>query len=420
MDKLLKTCIKMFDWDKWQEIFSTINKNRLRTFLTGFSVAWGIFMLIILLGSGEGLQHGAENQFAGDAINSIWVSAGKTSMPYKGLKPDRDIQLTNADLAEIERNVEGIENLSARKYLWGNAQVSYKNKTGSYEVLGCLPGEQASEQMIVLEGRFINPLDVEDARKVACLGKDMKEELFGSTNPIGEYVNFNGIPFKVIGYYNDLGGDRDVRRAWIPLSTHQRVFGFPLNIDRMAMTTGDANIEEADAIVDQIRQQLAQKHNFDPADERAIFIRNRAEYFQKFADLFFGIRIFIWIIGMGTILAGIVGVSNIMMIVVKERTREIGIRKALGATSSSIVGLIMQESIFITTVAGYIGLTLGVFLLEWAGKNISGSEFFENPEVDLKVAISATILLIVAGSLAGLIPALRAARIQPVIALREE
>lgn len=410
----------MFDWDKWQEIFSTINKNRLRTFLTGFSVAWGIFMLIILLGSGEGLQHGAENQFAGDAINSIWISAGKTSMPYKGLKPDREIQLTNADLTEIDRNVDGIENLSARKYLWGNAQVSYKNKTGSYEILGCLPGEQASEQMIVLEGRFINPLDVEDARKVACLGKDMKEELFGSANPIGEYVNFNGIPFKVIGYYNDLGGDRDVRRAWIPLSTHQRVFGFPLNIDRMAMTTGDANIEEADAIVEKIRLQLAQKHNFDPADERAIFIRNRAEYFQKFADLFFGIRIFIWIIGMGTILAGIVGVSNIMMIVVKERTREIGIRKALGATSSSIVSLIMQEAIFITTVAGYIGLTLGVFLLEWAGNNINGSEFFENPEVDLKVAISATILLIVAGSLAGLIPALRAARIQPVIALREE
>lgn len=410
----------MFDWDKWQEIFSTINKNRLRTFLTGFSVAWGIFMLIILLGSGEGLQHGAENQFAGDAINSIWISAGKTSMPYKGLKPDREIQLTNADLTEIDRNVDGIENLSARKYLWGNAQVSYKNKTGSYEILGCLPGEQASEQMIVLEGRFINPLDVEDARKVACLGKDMKEELFGSANLIGEYVNFNGIPFKVIGYYNDLGGDRDVRRAWIPLSTHQRVFGFPLNIDRMAMTTGDANIEEADAIVEKIRLQLAQKHNFDPADERAIFIRNRAEYFQKFADLFFGIRIFIWIIGMGTILAGIVGVSNIMMIVVKERTREIGIRKALGATSSSIVSLIMQEAIFITTVAGYIGLTLGVFLLEWAGNNINGSEFFENPEVDLKVAISATILLIVAGSLAGLIPALRAARIQPVIALREE
>lgn len=366
------------------------------------------------------MQHGAENQFAGDAINSIWISAGKTSMPYKGLKPDREIQLTNADLTEIDRNVDGIENLSARKYLWGNAQVSYKNKTGSYEILGCLPGEQASEQMIVLEGRFINPLDVEDARKVACLGKDMKEELFGSANPIGEYVNFNGIPFKVIGYYNDLGGDRDVRRAWIPLSTHQRVFGFPLNIDRMAMTTGDANIEEADAIVEKIRLQLAQKHNFDPADERAIFIRNRAEYFQKFADLFFGIRIFIWIIGMGTILAGIVGVSNIMMIVVKERTREIGIRKALGATSSSIVSLIMQEAIFITTVAGYIGLTLGVFLLEWAGNNINGSEFFENPEVDLKVAISATILLIVAGSLAGLIPALRAARIQPVIALREE
>ena len=410
----------MFDLDKWQEIFSTINKNRLRTFLTGFSVAWGIFMLIILLGSGAGLQHGAQNQFAGDAINSIWISPGKTSLPYEGLKPNREIRLTNSDLSEVDRNMDGIENLSARKYLYGSRQVSYQNKTGSYDILGCLPGERESEQIEILGGRFVNDLDVEDARKMACLGRDMKIELFGDADPIGAYVNFNGIPFKVIGYYMDQGGDRDVRRAWIPLTTHQRVFGDPLRIDRMAMTTGDASIEEANQIVDELRQQLAKKHRFDPADERAIFIRNRAEFFQRFVDLFFGIRVFIWIIGMGTILAGVVGVSNIMMIVVKERTKEIGIRKAMGATSSSIVALIMQESIFITTIAGYIGLTLGVALLEWVGGSLSGSEFFMNPEVDLKVAISATVLLILAGSIAGFIPALRAAKIQPVVALREE
>jgi putative ABC transport system permease protein len=410
----------MFDLDKWQEIFSTINKNRLRTFLTGFSVAWGIFMLIILLGSGAGLQHGAENQFAGDAINSISISPGKTSMPYKGLQPDRSIQFTGDDVSEIGRKVKGIENLSARKYLSGIRQASYGNKSGSFDILGCLPGEQASEQITIIDGRFINPLDVEDARKVACLGIDMKQELYGDDDPIGTYVNFNGIPFRVIGYYNDQGGDRDVRRAWIPLTTHQKVFGDARRVDRIAMTTGDASIEEANAIVKDIRYQLAQKHNFDPNDERAVFIRNRAEYFQKFADLFAGIRIFIWIIGLGTILAGVVGVSNIMMIVVKERTKEIGIRKAMGATSSSIVGLIMQESIFITTVAGYIGLTLGVLLLEWSGDAIQGSKFFENPEVDLGVAISATLLLIIAGSFAGFIPAMRAARIQPVIALREE
>jgi putative ABC transport system permease protein len=410
----------MFDLDKWQEIFSTIQKNRLRTFLTGFSVAWGIFMLILLLGSGQGLQNGAQNQFAGDAINSIWISPGTTSMPYQGYKPGRNIRLQNDDLKEIAEHVQGVENVSARKYLWGSGQTTYKGKTGNYDILGCKPGEKAAEQIQILGGRFVNDIDISEARKVACLGRDMKNELFGDQDPIGTYININGIPFKVIGYYMDDGGDRDVRRAWIPLSTHQRVFGDPLRIDRMAMTTGDAGIEEAALIVEDIRARLSKRLKFDPADERAIFIRNRAEFYQRFVDLFAGIRAFIWIIGCGTILAGIVGVSNIMMIVVKERTKEIGIRKAMGATSSSIISLIMQEAIFITTVAGYIGLSLGVLLLEWAGGLITGSDFFMNPEVDLRVAISATILLIIAGSIAGLIPAIRASRIQPVVALREE
>lgn len=410
----------MFDLDKWQEIFSTINKNRTRTFLTGFSVAWGIFMLIILLGSGQGLEYGAKAQFAGDAINSIWISPGKTSMPYEGYKPDRSIRLENEDFDAIAQNIEGIENLSARKYLNGITKINYGNKTGSFGILGCLPGEQAAEQIIILGGRFVNQLDVEEARKVACLGRDMKIELFGENDPIGEYINVNGIPFKVIGYYMDQGGDRDVRRAWIPLTTHQRIFGDPQRIDRMAMTTGDASIEEANLIVENIRTQLSERLHFDPKDERAINIRNRAEFYQRFADLFFGIRLFIWIIGCGTILAGIVGVSNIMMIVVKERTKEIGIRKAMGATSRSIIGLVMQEAIFITTIAGYIGLSLGVLVLEQAGELIQGNKFFMNPEVDIKVAVGATVLLIIAGSLAGLIPAIRAASIQPVIALREE
>ena len=411
----------MFDLDKWQEIFSTINKNRLRTFLTGFSVAWGIFMLILLLGSGKGLQNGAENQFAGDAINSVWISPGKTSMPYKGYKPDRFIRLENDDFEDIKLYQEGIENLSARKYLQGSGMTTYRNKTGNFDILGCMPGEKEAEQITIIQGRFVDQLDIKEARKVACIGIDMKIELFGNeVDPIGEYINVQGIPFRVIGCFSDQGGDRDVRRAWIPLSTHQKVFGDPMRVDRMVMTTGDATIEEAEQIVSDLRTRLSQRLNFDPADERAVYIRNRAEFFQKFVQLFFGIRIFIWIIGCGTILAGIVGVSNIMMIVVKERTREIGIRKALGATSSSIIGLIMQEAIFITVVAGYIGLSLGVGLLEWSGDMISGNDYFLNPEVDIKVAISATILLIVSGSLAGLIPAIRASRIQPVVALRED
>ena len=410
----------MFDLDKWQEIFSTIRKNKLRTFLTGFSVAWGILMLIILLGAGEGLQHGTENQFKGDALNSVWVIPGKTSIPYAGYNAEREIKLRNEDFEDIKNNIRGIENLSARKYLNGITRISYQDKTGSFGVLGCLPDEKAAEQIEILGGRFINEQDIKEKRKVACLGRDMKIELFGEKNPQGEYININGIPFLVIGFYMDEGGDRDVRRTWIPLSTHQMVFGNPNYVDRLAMTTGDATIDEANIIVDQIRSRLASRLEFDPSDEKAVFIRNRAEFYQKFASLFAGIKMFIWFIGFGTICAGIVGVSNIMMIVVKERTKEIGIRKALGASSASIIGLIMQESIFITTIAGYIGLTLGVLLLEWSGSLISGSDYFSNPEVDIQVAINATLLLVITGSLAGLFPALRAANIQPVNALRED
>ncbi|GAB4379429.1 MAG: ABC transporter permease [Salibacteraceae bacterium] len=410
----------MFDLDKWQEIFGAIAKNKLRTFLTGFSVAWGIFMLIILLGSGNGLENGARKEFSGDAINSIWVMPGRTALPANGFKPGRTIKLTTAELEAIGKKVEGIENLSARKYLYSGNVVQYGNRSGSFGVLGCLPGEQVAEQIEIIEGRFINQMDVAEARKVACMGIDMKQELFGDKNPIGEYININGVPFRVIGYYSDEGGDRDVQRTWIPLSTHQRVFGDPHRIDRIAMTSGDATVAEATMIVEQIRQLLAERLKFDPNDERAVFIMNRAAFYEQFRQLFIGIRMFIWIIGCGTILAGIVGVSNIMMIVVKERTREIGIRKALGATSRTIVSQIMQESIFITTVAGYLGMCLGVGVLETVSPLFEGADFFERPEIDLNIALSATALLIVAGSVAGFVPAMRAARIQPVVALREE
>lgn len=410
----------MFDLDKWQEILTTMNKNRLRTFLTGFSVAWGIFMLIILLGSGNGIENGVKSEFSGDAVNALWIWPGQTALPHEGYQPGRPIQLRNADFNELARNIKGVENLSGRKYLNWENPVTYKSKSGNYGILGCHPEQQHIEALTVIEGRFINHNDMVERRKVACLGIDMKKELFGDQSPIGEYISVGGIPFKVIGYYKDEGGERDVQRAWVPISTHQHVFGRPEDIDAIAMTTGDATLEEANAMSEEIKKQLAKRLHFDPNDPKAVFVRNGAEMHQRFADLFSNIRFFIWIIGCGTIMAGIVGVSNIMMIVVKERTREIGIRKAIGATAGSIVSLIMQEAIVITTVAGYFGLVMGVGLLEYAGSKLEGVDFFQNPEVDLGVAISATILLIVAGSLAGLIPALRAARIQPVIALRED
>lgn len=411
----------MFDLDKWQEIFETIKQNKLRTFLTAFSVAWGIFMLIILLGAGNGIENGVQKEFQGDAINTIWIWPGRTSIPHEGLKPGRQVQLTNADYELIQRKFPEVENVTGRKYLWGNTKVSYKQKTGEYGILGTHEGQKVVEALTILDGRFVNDKDIQEFRKVACLGADMKKELFGDADPIGEYIEVNGIAFKVVGYYMDNGGDRDVRRAWIPMTTHQRVFGGKENISAIAMTTrGQVTLDESGAIVKRLTLEMAKLHNFDPGDVRAVNINNAAENYEQYMGLFDNIRVFIWVIGIGTITAGIVGVSNIMMIVVKERTREIGIRKALGATPSSVVGLIMQEAVVITTVAGYVGLVLGVGLLEMVGSSIGAVEYFQNPEVDFRVAIGATALLVISGSLAGLFPAIRAANIQPVIALRED
>ncbi len=411
----------MFDLDKWQEIFETIRQNKLRTFLTAFSVAWGIFMLIILLGAGNGIENGVQTEFEGDAINTIWIWPGRTSIPYEGLQPGRFVQLTNDDYDHISRNFPEVENVTGRKYMGGSAQIAYKDKTGSYGILGTHPGQKVVEALEIIEGRFINEKDQQEYRKVACLGRDMKVELFGEANPIGEYIEVNGIAFKVVGYYMDNGGDRDVRRAWIPMSTHQRVFAGKNRMSAMAMTTkGQVTLEESAEIVARMTKEMAKLHHFDPRDARAVNIRNAAENYEQYMSLFDNIRIFIWVIGIGTITAGIVGVSNIMMILVKERTREIGIRKAMGATPMSVVGLIMQEAVVITTVAGYIGLVMGVGLLEFLGDLVGSVEYFQNPEVDFRVAVGATALLIISGSLAGLFPAIRAANIQPVNALRED
>lgn len=408
----------MFDIDKWQEILSTIRKNKLRTFLTGFSVAWGIFMLIILLGSGRGLENGVTKQFEQDATNSIWVYQGQTSMPYKGLKPGRRIQFTNEDYKHTERDNPGIENLSSRLNVWRQRTLSYKNEYGTYDIVSVHPGTKALENVKVLEGRFLNEKDVNESRKVVAMSLVVKNVLFKNEDALGKYLNINNIPFKVIGLFED-GSERDNQRVYIPVSTAQKIFTGGIEINNLAFTTGNATAEESTEIENNIRNQFAQRHSFDKSDQRAIFINNNVEQLKQFQNLFAGIRLFVWIIGIGTIIAGIVGVSNIMLIVVKERTKEIGIRKAIGATPTSIVGLILLESVSITAFAGYVGLVLGVGLLELISPYVK-SDFFLNPEADFRIAVSATLLLIISGTLAGFVPARKAASIKPVEALRDE
>jgi len=412
----------MFEIDKWQEIYSTVRKNKLRTFLTGFSVAWGIFMLIILLGSGNGLENGVKENFKGGAINGVWISNGITSKQYKGLKTGRQINFTNEDYKMLKTAIQGEDRISARLFL-GDNLTSYKNNYGSFFLSPCHPDYGYIKEVVMLEGRFLNELDILDFRKVAVIGEKVKSELFKGkdTLAMGKFININGVLFKVVGIFRDFSrNDNELRRIYIPISTAQRVFKGNNVINQISFTTGNASPEQADQMISTARLMLANKHTFDPEDRQAVELWNKSEDVRRFNALFSGIRIFIWIIGIGTIIAGVVGVSNIMMIVVNERTKEIGIRKALGATPLSIITLILQEAIVITAFAGYIGLVLGIGLLELIARNMPPSDFFRNPEANLSIAMGATFLLVIAGTAAGFFPAMKAAKIKPIEALRDE
>jgi putative ABC transport system permease protein len=416
----------MFDLDKWQEILATIRKNKMRTFLTGFSVAWGIFMLMILLGSGNGLSNGVASNFMSDAVNAMWIWSGETTVPYQGLKSGRPIRFHNDDY-DVLKNLPGVQTVSGRFYM-GNTRYSYGKESGEYTTVTCHPELNDVDQNVMLEGRYINRIDINQRRKVVVLGKDIRDALFKDKPALGEYVKINNVPFRVVGVCVEPESTRN-RNAFMPVSTAQMVFNGSNRLHNFAITIDGQNLKESQAIEENIRNTFAKKHRFEKTDDGALGMYNRLEDFIQTMRIFQAIKIFIWIIGIGTLIAGIVGVSNIMLIVVKERTKEIGIRKAIGASPASVVGLILLESILITTVAGYIGLVLGTGLMELinmamvqsAGAGAQQSEtLFLNPTVDFGVAVSATVLLIVAGTIAGYIPAKRAASIKPIVALRDE
>jgi len=412
----------MFDLDKWQEIFATIEKNKLRTVLTGFSVAWGIFMLVVLLGSGTGLENGVKKQFEGEATNVIWVYAYQTSMPYEGMRLGRLIQFTNEDYDLTKRLIPQADHISAMTItsVNGSGLISYKTNSSTYDILCVHPGIQYIESTEILSGRFINEFDILEKNKVTVISNVVKDALFKDKVALGEFVMVGGVPFKVVGIFNDKSEGNN-RRIYLPISTAQMVFDGNDNIHNIAFTTGNMTVAESLKSEEILRAAYAKKHKFNVEDKRAIGIYNQLEQFTRMLSLFAGIRLFIWIIGIGTIIAGIVGVSNIMFIVVKERTKEIGVRKAIGATPGSIIGLILLESVLITGVAGYIGLVLGVGLLEVLSPKFSTPDsFFLHPSADFRIAVGATVLLIISGALAGLIPARKAARIRPIEALRDE
>ncbi|MEM1320395.1 MAG: ABC transporter permease [Bacteroidota bacterium] len=410
----------MFDFDKWQEIFDSIRRHKMRTFLTALSVWWGIFMLVILLGAGKGLENSALHNFEDDAINTLWIWSNRTSKPHKGLPAGRWVQMRMDDYEEID-NLEGVNMTSARYFPSGEYFITYKNKSLSFNVQCVHPEHEPIEKPRVYLGRFINDLDIEQRRKICVIGKLVVEEFFKEgQDPLGEYLTIRGVDYKIVGVFTE-SRDSEMRRLYLPVTTIQRIEGTD-RVHSFTVEVGDADLAESQRIEERIRATLATRHNFDPEDTRAVGVWSGLEEFNEFKTTIGFIQLFIWFVGIGSIIAGVIGVSNIMLIVVKERTKEIGVRKALGATPGSIVSMILQEAIMLTSVAGYFGMITGLTLVyginQFMLANDIEAEFFRDPEVSLTAVLSALIVLVVSGTLAGLIPALQAVRINPVVAMK--
>lgn len=408
------------DLDSLHEIAHTFRMNKLRTILTGFTVAWGIFMLIILLGSGNGIETGVKREFERDAVNAIWMSGGKTSLPYKGLKPGKPIQLDNTDYHAVKRSVDRVEHISSRYYLWRNHSIAYRNQFGIFTVIGCHPDHLHLEKTVITDGRMINAIDIQHKRKVVIIGIQVRDHLFGEESPIGKRILINNLLFTVVGVFTDEMDERQERIIYTPISTAQQLFNGQNKVHSILFTTRHATLEENRMAEQEAFDLMARRHQFSREDKSAVHIWSNFEMYKKYVNLFKNIRTFIWIIGVGTIIAGIVAVSNIMLISVRERIKEIGIRKAIGARPRAIVGQILAESIFLTSFFGYVGLVAGIGVLELVAANLPPVPYFHNPQVDISIAISAVLMLIMAGTLAGYIPAKKAAGIRPIEALKDQ
>lgn len=417
----------MFDFDSLREIGATVNKNKLRTFLTGFSIAWGIFMLIVLLGAGNGLKNGITSNFSRRAKNAVSVGTGYVSMPYKGLPVDRQVKFDNKDYDLLRNKIPEIDYVSAQ--IERRSTISYNREYGSWGMNGVYPDAAyiSNIDMSTGAGRFINQIDMDQKRKVIVINTEMQQVLFKDADPLGKYVTADGVAYQVVGVYKDETGRTNVP-SFVPFSTAQSLYGKGYNVDRLDFTVkGLTTMPENEAFIKRLREKLGALHRFDPEDKSAIWIWNSAEDAVQTESIFGAITMFIWVVGIASLIAGIVGVGNIMLITVKERTREFGIRKAIGANPYSILKLVLLESIIITTVFGYIGMVLGVGLtelisesLKMSGSGDGGPTIFKDPTVDLGIVLAATFVLIVSGVFAGYVPAKKAVSISPIEAMRAE
>ena len=409
----------MFNRDRWQEIFQTIQKNRLRTVLSGFTVALGIFIFIVLFGFGNGLKNSFKQFFLDDATNTLWIYPGQTSKPYRGFKSNRRIEFENSDLKDIKDNFNFfLEDITPR--INRSDRVRYKGESDNYSSRAVAPAHQFIEKTIMMKGRYINEDDVMNKTKNIVIGRLVAKDLFKDEEPIGKYLEMGTSAFKVVGVFQDQSGDREERLIYMPYTTRQLIEKNNDKINSIIVSyRPEMGFASALIFEKQLRLFLKKKKDIDPRDNNGIRIRNIADQLkqnQQFASV---LQIIVAFVGIGTLIAGIIGISNIMVFVVKERTKELGIRKALGATPKSVIGMVLQESIFITTLSGILGMTCGIALLGNIGDRLE-QFFIIDPYIDNFTAVIATVLLILFGAIAGYIPAKRAARIKPIVALRDE
>jgi len=414
----------IFDTDNWAEIFSVIKKNKMRTFLTGFSISWGIFMFCILLASGNGFRNGVTSNFADRSMNSIELFGRRTSKPYKGFPEQRRIIFNRNDMELLSNQIPESEYISAMNY--NSVSVSYNTYNANCQFIGVSPDyAKINGLKINKDGRFISEADMRETRKVAVINKRLQKVLFQNENPIGKLFIAGGIGYTVIGVF-ETDFERDEPMAYIPFSTSLILYDDNTGWNISFTVKGLNTLEENEAFQKRLRAKLAALHVFDPEDERAVGIFAMVEMYLQTMGIFNGISAFIWIIGSGTLIAGVISISNIMLITVRERTREFGIRKALGAKPSSILGSILMESAFITSIFGYIGMFMGVGLGELINSALINAEasdmsrVFKNPTVEVGIAVGAMCILVVAGIIAGYYPAMKAVKISAVEAMREK
>lgn len=385
------------------------------------TVAWGIFMLVLLLGAGRGIQNGVELEFRDDALNRLWIGAGRTSVDYKGLPSGRGIWFTNDDYTQIDAKVDHVDKITGRFFSDGNNLITYGGTQAPFEVRGVHPDNLFLEKTIISHGRYLNDLDIEERRKICVIGAQVAARLFenGPDDALGKTLRINNSSFVVVGVFNDLGNRREEERLYVPITTAQLLSGAANELDELLYTVGDASYQQSKQSEQQVRELLSRRHKISPDDKRALKIYNNLDEYKKITDLFYWVRVFVAVVGVGTVLTGILAVSNIMVISVSERRREIGIRKALGAPPGSITRLIVFESLLLTAAAGYLGLIASIGLLELLKATIEENEYMYQPDVSSVVIVSVTVLVVLAGTLAGYLPARRAAAISPVEALQQ-